>query len=141
MDWFERLTGFREKSYADTKAKLVVDNGHLRSLVNGKSYRTGELELISLKDLRDRVKRTCSSSGMSKVSAITGDVRRMHRSPENVGALFQVDSQFNLLEMISPGAHAGGRRRTLRRSPHPGAGLRRRSGRGHHLSQLLCLGR
>jgi hypothetical protein len=28
MDWFERLTGFREKSYADTKTKLVVDNGY-----------------------------------------------------------------------------------------------------------------
>src|SRR6202790_4074637 len=26
----------------------------------------------------------------------------MHRSPENTGALFQVASQFNLLEMVSP---------------------------------------
>jgi hypothetical protein len=103
MDWFERLTGFREKSYADTKTKLVVDNGNLRSLVNGKSYRTGTLELVSLRDLRERVKQTCPPSAKSKVSAITGDIRRMHRSPENVGALFQVASQFNLLEMISPG--------------------------------------
>jgi hypothetical protein len=102
MGWFERLTGFREKSYADTKTKLVVDNGDLRSLVNGKSYRTGELELVSLRDLRDGVKQTCPPSGKSKVGAITGDIRRMHRSPENVGALFQVASQFNLLEMIAP---------------------------------------
>jgi len=29
-------------------------------------------------------------------------VRRLHRSPEVAGALFQVASQFNLLEMISP---------------------------------------
>ena len=33
---------------------------------------------------------------------MTGDVRRMHRSLENTGALFQVASQFNLLEMVSP---------------------------------------
>jgi hypothetical protein len=38
MDWFERLTGFRERSYADTKAKLTVEDGYLHSLVNGKRY-------------------------------------------------------------------------------------------------------
>jgi len=35
-------------------------------------------------------------------SVVTGDVRQMHQSPENAGALFQVASQFNLLEMVSP---------------------------------------
>jgi hypothetical protein len=103
MDWFERLTGFREKSYADTKTKLVVDNGYLRSLVNGKRYRVGALELVSLRVLRERVKQKCPPSAKSKVSAITGDIRLMHRARGNVGALFQVASQFNLLEMISPG--------------------------------------
>jgi len=33
---------------------------------------------------------------------VTGDVRQMHHAPENVGALLQVASQFNLLEMVSP---------------------------------------
>jgi hypothetical protein len=33
---------------------------------------------------------------------VTGDVRQMHQLPENGGALFQVASQFNLLEMVSP---------------------------------------
>src|SRR5215475_2263822 len=37
-----------------------------------------------------------------KVSIVTGDVRQMHRSPQYAGALFQVASQFNLLEMVSP---------------------------------------
>src|SRR5690606_41996064 len=32
----------------------------------------------------------------------TGDIRRLHRRPEYRGALFQVASQFNLLEMIGP---------------------------------------
>ena len=36
------------------------------------------------------------------MSVVTGDVREMHRSPEYAGALFQVASQFNLLEMVSP---------------------------------------
>ena len=44
---------------------------------------------------------------------VTGDVRQMHQSPENAGALFQVASQFNLLEMISPDGDAGARRHSL----------------------------
>src|SRR2546423_1112317 len=43
MDWFESLTGFRETSYNDTRAKLKVEGGRLQSLVNGKSYGIGEL--------------------------------------------------------------------------------------------------
>ena len=31
MDWFERLTGFRETSYHDTRAKLKVDGSRLRA--------------------------------------------------------------------------------------------------------------
>jgi hypothetical protein len=45
MDWFESLTGFRETAYEDTRAKLKVEGGRLHSLVNGKSYGIGELEL------------------------------------------------------------------------------------------------
>jgi hypothetical protein len=40
--------------------------------------------------------------GRLKVSQVVGDVRRMHQDPKNAGALFQVASQFNLLEMIGP---------------------------------------
>ena len=35
MDWFERLTGFRETDYDDTRAKLRVNGNRLRSLVAG----------------------------------------------------------------------------------------------------------
>ena len=38
MDWFERLTGFRERQYADTRSRLDISGNKLRSLVNGKSY-------------------------------------------------------------------------------------------------------
>jgi hypothetical protein len=102
MDWFETLTGFRETSYDDTRAKLKVNSRHLESLVNGNKYRIGKLELVSLQALRERVESADILPGPNKVSVVTGDVRKMHRLPENTGALFQVASQFNLLEMVSP---------------------------------------
>lgn len=102
MDWFEKLTGFREEGYGATRAKLAVEGNRLRSLVNGKSYGVGELELVSLQALRESVKSVSALPGQLKVSVAVGDVRQMHRSPENAGALFQVASQCNLLEMVSP---------------------------------------
>jgi hypothetical protein len=101
MDWFERLTGFRETNYDDTRAKLRVDGGRLQSLINGKSYGIGELELVPVQALRERVKSAGGLPGRLKARVVTGDVRQMHQSPENAGALFQVASQFNLLEMTS----------------------------------------
>jgi hypothetical protein len=101
MDWFESLTGFRETGYDETRDRLSAEGNRLRSLINGKSYGIGELELVPLQTLRERAK--CGRvPGRLKVSIVTGDVRQMHQSPENAGALFQVASQFNLLEMVSP---------------------------------------
>jgi hypothetical protein len=102
MDWFEMLTGFREAGYDDTRVKLAVDGDRLKSLVNGKSYSIGELELVSLQALRERVASAGALPGRLKVSVVSGDVRQMHQSPDNAGALFQVASQFNLLEMTGP---------------------------------------
>jgi hypothetical protein len=101
MDWFERLTGFREAGYDDARRRLGVDGGRLRSHVNGKSYAIGQLELVSLQTLRERV-HAGSPPGRTTVRVVTGDVRRLHQLPEYAGALFQVASQFNLLEMVSP---------------------------------------
>jgi hypothetical protein len=56
---------------------------------------------------------------------VRGDVRHMHQTPENAGALFQVASQFNLLEMVSPtvtpedGVTRYQHDRTPRPAPHP----------------------
>ena len=102
MDWFERLTGFRETDYAETRGKLKGKGRQLQSLINGKSYGIGDLELVSLQSLRERVKSTRGLPGRLKASTVTGDVRHMHGLPENAGALFQVASQFNLLEITSP---------------------------------------
>jgi hypothetical protein len=102
MDWFERLTGFRETTYDETRAKLKIEGRQLRSIVNGRSYGIGELEMVPLQTLRDRANSAYIQRGQLKVELVNGDVRRMHHSPENAGALFQVASQFNLLEMTSP---------------------------------------
>ena len=71
MDWFERLTGFRETP----RAKLKVDGSRLQSLINGKDYGIGELELVSLQALRERMK---SAGGLPAWAAQgkCGDRRR-----------------------------------------------------------------
>ena len=101
MDWFERLTGFGEQDYATTRQNLDVDGTQLHSLVNGASYGIGEFELVSLRALRERVQHGGGMPGKLRVRAVSGDVRAMHRMPEYAGALFQVASQFNMLEMVS----------------------------------------
>lgn len=98
-DWFERLTGFREDSYAVTQARLAVEGQELVSSVNGKRYGIGELTLPTLADLRGRVNTVRGQR--SSVSALVGDARRLHSDPQFGGALFQVASQFNVLEMTS----------------------------------------
>ena len=102
MDWFERLTGFREESYDATRAKLRVEGNRLHSLINGRSYGVGAFELASLQTLRDRAKSSGVASGRLKAKVVRGDVRQMHHAPEYQGALFQVASQFNVLEMVGP---------------------------------------
>lgn len=102
MDWFEKITGFRELDYANTRQQLEITNGRLRSRVTGKSFDVGSLELVSLASLRERANAIVRVPGGIKVSIVEGDVRAMHCAPENARALFQVASQFNLLEMVSP---------------------------------------
>jgi hypothetical protein len=40
MDWFEKLTGFRETDYDDTRGKLRVEDRQLKSLINGMASET-----------------------------------------------------------------------------------------------------
>lgn len=102
MDWFEKLSGFRELDYASTRAKFEVSGTQLRSLVTDASYGIGTFELCSLQSLREEARGAGPRRGRLKASIVTGDVRAMHRQPENAGSLFQVASQFNMLEMVGP---------------------------------------
>lgn len=102
-DWFEALTGFPERSYEETQSNFEILGHTLRSKVNGRSYLIGELETPSLGELRQRAASVLGTlAGTVSVSIATGDVAEMHRNPANRNAVFQVASQFNLLEMTGP---------------------------------------
>ena len=100
--WFERLTGFQEQSPEQVRQHLSVDGERLKSHVNGKEFLCGILETPSLGELRNRVHSSKIPAGKLSVREVIGYVEDLHINQSNAGALFQVASQFNLLEMISP---------------------------------------
>jgi len=102
MDWFEKLTGFRERDWIGTRKLLTLDGSRLISRTNDASYGIGDFELISLGKLREQCLALNPVKGTAKLNIEVGDVRRMHQLRANQGALFQVASQFNMLEMVGP---------------------------------------
>ena len=103
MSWFEQLTGIVERHPDQVREQLDWDGERLRSRANGGSWRPGRLEILTLAELRRRVSELDSSAPRPlRLSEIVADVRELHRDPRNANAVFQVASQFNLLEMIGP---------------------------------------
>jgi hypothetical protein len=102
MMWFETLTGFPEESPRQVRANLTAEGNTLKSRVNGKGWICGELETPSLAELRQRVRSSVYKIGKMSVREVVADVQNLHADESNAGALFQVASQFNLLEMIGP---------------------------------------
>lgn len=100
--WFETLTGFAEESPQQVRANLTVEGNALKSHGNGKVLVCGELETPSLAELRERVRSDERRLGRISVREVVADVRQLHADESNAGSLFQVASQFNLLEMVSP---------------------------------------
>lgn len=103
MNWFERLTGFPEEGYDPTRQRLHVAEGRLHSKVNGQSWLIGQLSTPSLAELRQRSAQARGEmAGALKVRNVVEDAYELHvRSAAN-GAVVQVASQFNLLEMVHP---------------------------------------
>lgn len=104
MNWFESLTGFSETVPDDVRKKMTVNGGVMTSRVNGRVMDCGRLETPSLGELRQRVRQIENAGGSIEVSEVVANVKELHVDPSNAGALFQVASQFNLLEMASPSA-------------------------------------
>jgi hypothetical protein len=100
--WFEELVGFREDEVDDVAALLRVDGPMFTSLVNGRTFRWGSFELVALEELRSRAGRAAPPGLPTAVREIVADVGALHRDPTNAAAVFQVASQFNALEMVSP---------------------------------------
>ena len=101
MTWFETLTGFPEKSPHQVHANITIDGNMLSSRVNGKTLICGDLETPSLAELRKRVQLS-RHIGKTSVRETVANVQHLHTDELNADSLFQVASQFNLLEMASP---------------------------------------
>ena len=102
QDWFTRITGFSERSPEGVRQSISVDGERMTSSVNHATYRCGRLEVPSLEELRKRAQTGSQSERGISVSGVVGDARALHADSSNAGAVFQVASQFNLLEMVSP---------------------------------------
>lgn len=100
--WFEELTGFREQSHEQVRANLTLNDDRLTSTANGRTLVCGKLETPSLAELRSRAATENLLAGQLQLSEVVADVQKLHIDPANSNAVFQVASQFNLLEMVSP---------------------------------------
>ncbi len=100
--WFETLTGFCEESPQQVRKNISINGSTLTSHVNGRTFSYGTLEIVSLKDLRKQLLLSDVPEGKLSVREIIKNVQELHIDKSNNGALFQVASQFNLLEMMSP---------------------------------------
>ena len=97
MSWFGDLFGFEESDWDTTRSRFRLEGECLRSLANGKSWRVGVLETPSLAELRARAQ---AARGLLRVSNVRAEAQQLHAQSEVRGALVQVASQFNLLEMV-----------------------------------------
>ncbi len=102
MDWFHALTGFREGSWTQTQRRLSVVEGVLQADGRSTGHQVGHFEMLSLAALREQAARVPSPGRPGSVDIVVGDVQAFHRDTAGHGALFQVASQFNCLEMVSP---------------------------------------
>jgi len=100
--WFETLTGFSEETPQQVRANITADGNVLKSHINGNVLICGELEIPSLSELRERVNASSYKVGKIAVREVVANVQQLHTDLSNEGSLFQVASQFNLLEMVSP---------------------------------------
>jgi len=100
--WFESLMGFSEKPIEQVRQNISIQKNMLKSLCNGKVFTCGRLEIPSLAELKKQIQTLTPIHGTLTLREVVADVQQLHTDPSNAGALFQVASQFNLLEMISP---------------------------------------
>ncbi|MEB3116707.1 hypothetical protein ABZ067_21330 [Proteus mirabilis] len=101
MSWFNDVFGFEESDYAETQARFFQEGPflHTRSQPSV-SYRSGILTMPSLAELRKAVSNLVTEPyGRCRFDILEADAYDLHRKSEVKGALIQVASQFNLLEM------------------------------------------
>lgn len=100
MTWFDDLTGIENETPDSVRETLTLQGSVLISSVNGRRFDAGTLEIPRLSELRDSV--AIPDQSPLTLEGMVADVQALHLEPRNAGALFQVASQFNLLEMTDP---------------------------------------
>ncbi len=100
--WFRKLMGFYEEDPEQVRANIKITGNKLISKTNQAEYVFGQLEIISLEELRLKNKVFETYNTNISLSEVVGDVKILHKLKKNNNAVFQVASQFNLLEMASP---------------------------------------
>lgn len=104
MDWFELVFGFKERPMRIFKDAEVVGKDAQTAIIvrqTGKEHHVGKFDCISLKELRHQ---HCAGNGKPKLlfTHIVANVADIIGDAKNAGAVFQVASQFNCLEMANP---------------------------------------
>jgi len=95
--------GFKEDGHLQVQDKIILGNGNITSKVNNKTYRYGILEMPSVGQLVERNTFNFDNKNYNAhISQYIGDIQEIHQDKDNATAIFQVASQFNLLEMAGP---------------------------------------
>lgn len=98
MDWFGKVTGLASDRGEVVRAGITVDGPDL-VLPDGRRLRAGVLTTPSLSALMADLP---DAPGRLRLTEVVASVTDLHADPGNAGAVFQVASQANLLEMIGP---------------------------------------
>ena len=112
--WFADNFGFDELSFSETRARFACetiaggdDSFVLKSRANRRAFHVGRFSTPSVAELRaDMLAGSAvgvGGGGGITFTNIAGNARSLHLDSRNAGAVFQVASQFNLLEMVGPG--------------------------------------
>lgn len=101
MTWFEELTGVQEETPEQVRSDLLIDKDCI-VCPNGSRFSFGRLEAPKLSELRSAIATANTRRGEMSVREVVGDVRELHADSGHANTLFQVASQFNLLEMTGP---------------------------------------
>lgn len=109
--WFRQLFGFEETSFKATRKRFKLEKDVLVA-PGRKRFLVGKFEHPNVAEIQKRLKVRSASSKKDVLKwkapkgltfeNVAGDVGELHRDPANAGAVFQVASQFNCLEMVSP---------------------------------------
>ena len=103
MTWFESLTSIPETNGEQISRQLEFDGEWLISHANGQLWRAGRLETPTLAELRNRTNELENiPRGHLLVDEVVADAESLINDSDNASGLFQVASQFNLLEMAGP---------------------------------------